>query len=134
MWLLSPLTVLTAIATAAQMKQITLLIDQPNSPQMSREDLEPYQGTCRLVMFLQRDLLPCTSAGTRFARLSLDSSSCLSGSTTDSTLVWLLDIQLLPLNWQDSSGDELLNLVKKVFNLLDLLIEIFYKSKGFFFD
>nr|GEW79650.1 reverse transcriptase domain-containing protein [Tanacetum cinerariifolium] len=28
-------------------------------------------------------------------------------------------------NWQDSSGDELLDFVKKVFNLLDFLIEIF---------
>ncbi|GJX99937.1 hypothetical protein Tco_0356956 [Tanacetum coccineum] len=42
-----------------------------------------------------------------------------------SSLLARLDIQLLPLNWQDSSGDELLNFVKKVFNLLDLLIKIF---------
>nr|GFB48420.1 hypothetical protein [Tanacetum cinerariifolium] len=32
---------------------------------------------------------------------------------------------LLPLDWQDSSGDELLDFIKKVFNLLDFLIEIF---------
>ncbi|GJU00632.1 hypothetical protein Tco_1110970, partial [Tanacetum coccineum] len=42
-----------------------------------------------------------------------------------SRLLARLDIQLLPLNWQDSSGDELLNFVKKVFNLLDLLVKIF---------
>nr|GEY78559.1 hypothetical protein [Tanacetum cinerariifolium] len=42
-----------------------------------------------------------------------------------SSLLAKLDIQLLPFDWQDSSGDELLDFVKKVFNLLDFLIEIF---------
>nr|GEX24019.1 hypothetical protein [Tanacetum cinerariifolium] len=55
-----------------------------------------------------------TYVGTRFARLSLDSFSCLSGSTVDSKL---------PFDWQDSSGDESFDFVKKVFNLQDLLIK-----------
>nr|GEV70892.1 SH3 domain-containing protein 1 isoform X1 [Tanacetum cinerariifolium] len=37
---------------------------------------------------------------------------------------------LLPFDWQDSSGDELLDFVKKVFNLLDFLIKIFTLSKA----
>ncbi|GKD11455.1 ribonuclease H-like domain-containing protein, partial [Tanacetum coccineum] len=50
MWLLCPPTALTSTviviatatttATTTQMKQITLLMDQPNSPQLAREDLE----------------------------------------------------------------------------------------------
>ncbi|GKF89892.1 hypothetical protein Tco_0263855, partial [Tanacetum coccineum] len=35
-----------------------------------------------------------------------------------SNLLARLDIQLLPLNWQDSSGDEFLNFVKKLLPLM----------------
>ncbi|GKB48837.1 hypothetical protein Tco_0899590 [Tanacetum coccineum] len=66
MWLLCPPTALTAIATATQMKQITLLMNQPNSPEMSREDLEQIDPDDLEEMNLQWEMAILTIRARRF--------------------------------------------------------------------
>ncbi|GKF29635.1 ribonuclease H-like domain-containing protein, partial [Tanacetum coccineum] len=65
MWLLCPPTALT---TAAQMKQITLFKDQPNSPQMLQEDLEQIDPDDLEEMNLQREMAMLTIRARRFIK------------------------------------------------------------------
>ncbi|GJW83934.1 ribonuclease H-like domain-containing protein [Tanacetum coccineum] len=68
MWLLCPLTALTATARAAQMKQITLLMDQPNSPQLTQEDLEQIDPDDLEEMDLQWEMAMLTIKAKRFIK------------------------------------------------------------------
>ncbi|GJS49358.1 RNA-directed DNA polymerase [Tanacetum coccineum] len=72
--------------------------------------------TCIFPSVLFKGSLPLIEKlSSLLAKLDIESSSLYS----------FLIFNKLPLNWQDSSGDELLNFVEKVFNLLDLLIKVF---------
>ncbi|GJR86810.1 hypothetical protein Tco_0210821 [Tanacetum coccineum] len=64
MWLLCPPTALTAIAS--QMKQITLVMDQPNSPQLARKDLEQIDLDDLEEMDLQWEMAMLTIRAKRF--------------------------------------------------------------------
>ncbi|GJT62608.1 ribonuclease H-like domain-containing protein [Tanacetum coccineum] len=55
-------------AIVAQMKQITLLMDQPNSPQMSREDLEQINPDDLEEMDLQWEIAMLTIRARRFIK------------------------------------------------------------------
>nr|GEU53674.1 ribonuclease H-like domain-containing protein [Tanacetum cinerariifolium]GEV67881.1 ribonuclease H-like domain-containing protein [Tanacetum cinerariifolium] len=66
MWLLYPPTAQTS--QAAQMKQITLLMDQPNSPQLAKEDLEQIDLDDLEEMDLHWEMVMLTIRARRFIK------------------------------------------------------------------
>ncbi|GKF38508.1 hypothetical protein Tco_0118569, partial [Tanacetum coccineum] len=82
MWLLCPSTALIATVTTTQMRQITLLMDQPNSPQLAPEDLEKIDPGDLEKIVLQWEMAMPTIGARRFIKRT--GSSSRSDSEVDS--------------------------------------------------